>query len=188
MVWKSTAFLDALRSLGMLKEPYLGLLAMVFPWLVILAGLAVIFGIWTSPILRLAFGGVFIWAGVVKAYDPMKFLDDVRSFELLPDPYAGMVAMFLPWLEIIAGLAVISGVFRRGGFSLLNTSLVVFLAAILISWYRGIDIRCGCFGSSGGATSNYIQLITRDLFLLALGFWLTFDKPRAASQNQTTEN
>lgn len=118
----------------------------------------------------------------------MVFLDDIRSFEILPDPYAGLLALFLPWLEIFAGLAVISGVFRRGGMLLLNVSLVIFLAAIIVSWWRGIDIRCGCFGSSGGATSNYIELIVRDLFLLALGLWLTFYKPRAASQDLPTQN
>jgi putative oxidoreductase len=136
--------------------------------------------IWLSRILHLAFGGVFVWAGMVKAWNPMVFLDDIRSFEMLPDPYAALVAMFLPWLEIFAGLAVISGVFRRGGLLLLNASLMVFLAAILIAWWRGIDIRCGCFGGSGDATSNYIELIVRDLVLLALGLWLTFYKPRTA--------
>ncbi|GEP44001.1 MauE/DoxX family redox-associated membrane protein [Brevifollis gellanilyticus] len=144
--------------------------------------------IWLTRILHLIFGGVFVWAGVVKAMEPMAFLDDIRSFEMLPDPYAGLLAMFLPWLEIFAGLAVITGWFRRGGLLLLNASLLVFLAAILISWYRGIDIRCGCFGSSGGATSNYIELIVRDLFLLALGLWLTFYKPRSSSQGLPTAN
>jgi uncharacterized membrane protein YphA (DoxX/SURF4 family) len=115
--------------------------------------------------------------------EPMAFLDDIRSFEMLPDPYAGLFAVFLPWLEIFAGLAVISGVFRRGGLLVLNMSLVAFLAAIGIAWYRGIDIQCGCFGSSGGATSNYIELIVRDLVLLALGVWLTFHKQRTENRN-----
>jgi len=180
--WNPAAFLNDVRSLGMLPDPYAGWLAMVFPWLAILAGLAVIFDIWRSRILHLVFGGVFLYAGLVKARSPMVFLDDIRSFDMLPDPYAALVAMFLPWLEIFAGLAVISGVFRRGGLLLLNASLLVFLAAILISWYRGIDIRCGCFGGSGDATSNYIELIVRDFFLLALGFWLAFYKPRTENR------
>lgn len=140
--------------------------------------------IWLSRILHLVFGGTFVWAGVVKAWNPMVFLDDIRSFEMLPDPYAGMLAMFLPWLEIFAGVAVISGVLRRGGLMLLNASLITFLAAILISWYRGVDIRCGCFGGgSDGATSNYVELIVRDVLLLALGLFLAFYKPRTENRN-----
>ena len=92
--------------------------------------------LWLNRILHLVFGGTFVYAGVVKAWSPMVFLDDIRSFEMLPDPYAALVAMFLPWLEILAGLAVITGWLRRGGVLVLNVSLVVFLVAILAAWAR----------------------------------------------------
>lgn len=124
-----------------------------------------------NRLLHLVFGGVFVYAGLVKAWDPRAFLDDVRSFDLLGDPWAAWLAMSLPWLEILAGLAVITGVLRRGGLLILNGALLGFLGGICISWYRGIDIRCGCFGAST-ATSNYVELIVRDVLLLALGLWL----------------
>lgn len=98
----------------------------------------------------------------------MSFLDDIRSFDLLGDPWAAWLAMGLPWLEIFAGLAVMSGLLRSGGLLILNGSLVIFLAAISISWWRGIDIRCGCFGHAD-ATSNYRDLILRDVLLLLAG-------------------
>ena len=122
--------------------------------------------------LLLIFGGIFIYAGLMKAWRPMVFLEDVRSFALLPDPYAAMLAMYLPWVEILGGIAVITGLGRKGGLLVLNASLVIFLAAILIAWSRGTDIRCGCFGDSGGATSNYLDLVMRDVGLLILGAYL----------------
>lgn len=127
-------------------------------------------------ILHLLFGGVFVYAGIMKAWNPMVFLDDVRSFALLPDPYAAMLSMFLPWLEIFAGLAVIVGVLRKAGLVVLNLSLLMFLGAIIIAWMRGTDIRCGCFGGSSDAASSYIELIIRDLVLLNLGIWLAFQQ------------
>lgn len=126
---------------------------------------------WLFRILHLLFGGIFVYAGTLKALDPGLFLLDVRSFDLLPDPYAAWLAMGLPWLEILTGLAVITGLFRPGGLLVLNGLLLAFLAAILISWYRGIDIRCGCFGSSD-VTSNYLELLLRDAALLILGTFL----------------
>ncbi len=128
-------------------------------------------------LLHIFFGGAFVYAGLLKVTDPMSFLDDVRSFDLLGDPWAAWVAMALPWLEILAGLAVMSGLLRQGGLLILNVSLLVFLAAILISWQRGIDIRCGCFGHAD-ATSNYRDLILRDLVLLAVGLGLMFKRKR----------
>ena len=130
--------------------------------------------IWFQRILHLLFGGLFVYAGVMKALNPMVFLDDVRSFALLPDPYAGMLSMFLPWLEIFAGLAVITGRLRKGGLLVLNGSLVTFLAAIGIAWFRGTDIRCGCFGESDVAAGNYAEFMLRDTAILALGLWLAF--------------
>lgn len=108
----------------------------------------------------------------------MSFLDDVRSFDLLRDPWSAWLAMGLPWLEIFAGLAVMSGFLRSGGLMILNASLVIFLIAISIAWWRGIDIRCGCSGHAD-ATSNYRDLILRDLPLLAAGIVLVWHgKPR----------
>ena len=127
-------------------------------------------------ILHLLFGGVFVYAGIMKAWNPMVFLDDIRSFALLPDPYAAMLSMFLPWLEIFAGLAVIVGWLRKAGLVVLNLSLLMFLGAIVIAWMRGTDIRCGCFGGSSDATSSYIELIIRDIVLLSLGIWLAFQQ------------
>lgn len=130
-------------------------------------------------LLHFFFGGVFVYAGLLKVADPMSFLEDIRSFDLLGDPWAAWLAMGLPWLEILAGLAVMSGFLRPGGMLVLNGSLVVFLIAITISWWRGIDIRCGCFGHSD-ATSSYRDLILRDVLLLLAGIVLTWHgKPRA---------
>lgn len=132
-------------------------------------------------ILHFVFGGVFVYAGLLKVADPISFLDDVRSFDLLGDPWAAWVAMGLPWLEIFAGLAVMSGFLRSGGMLVLNGSLVVFLIAITISWWRGIDIRCGCFGHSD-STSNYRDLILRDVLLLLAGIVLVWHgKPKLRS-------
>lgn len=132
-------------------------------------------------LLHFFFGGVFVYAGLLKVTDPMSFLDDIRSFDLLGDPWAAWLAMGLPWLEIFAGLAVMSGFLRSGGLMILNASLVIFLIVITIAWWRGIDIRCGCFGHTD-ATSSYRDLIVRDLLLLGGGIvlmWQGKSKSRA---------
>ena len=130
-------------------------------------------GIWLHRLLAFVFGGVFVYAGMLKLKDPTLFLMDIRSFDMLPDPFAAWLALFLPWLELLAGLAVITGVLRQGGLLLLNLSLIVFFFAIGSAWHRGLNIQCGCFGGSA-VDSNYIELFIRDGVLLALGLALMF--------------
>jgi putative oxidoreductase len=122
---------------------------------------------WVVRVLCWLFGGLFVYAGVVKVADPLKFLDDVRSFALLPDPLAAWLVLFLPWFELLAGLAVVIGVGRAGGLWALNALLLVFLVVILRSWGSGLDITCGCFGGTG--ESDYVELVLWDLVLLGLG-------------------
>jgi uncharacterized membrane protein YphA (DoxX/SURF4 family) len=124
--------------------------------------------IWT---LAATFGAVFIWSGVEKVSDPAQFLVNIRSFHLLPDPFAAWLALVLPWLEIFAGIAVITGWLRRGGLLLLVGCLAVFAIALISAWARKLDVECGCFGSGSG-TTTIMEALLRDAVLLAVGLWL----------------
>lgn len=128
---------------------------------------------WIIVILGWLFGLVFIWTGWLKVQDPAQFLVNIRSFQLLPDPFAAWLALGLPWLEIFSGLAVLTGWLRQGGLLLLNMALVIFGIALLSAWARGLDIECGCFGGNRDATTIGEALV-RDAVLLAVGIWLAF--------------
>jgi putative oxidoreductase len=131
--------------------------------------------------LRLGLGALFIYTGAGKAADPMSFLMNVRSFQILPDPYAAWVAMGLPWLEILAGLALVSGVLVEGGLSCIAGMLGVFLWAFIHSWQRGLDVNCGCFGKQDAAT-DYTQAILQDALLLTVTLALLIHRGRRRKQ------
>ena len=117
-------------------------------------------------LLRWVVGGVFVYAGLLKALDPAQFAADVDNFRLLPYFMSCAVGVYLPWLEIITGGALALGVWRAGASLLLAAMLVVFLVAMGSAWVRGLDITCGCFGHSSNQT-NYPQALLIDLALLA---------------------
>ena len=125
-------------------------------------------------LLRLAFGGLFVYAGGVKLIEPLglvSFTDDIRTFHLLSDPWVAWLAMSLPWFELFCGIAVMIGPLRQGGLILLNLSLLGFLGALISAWVRGLDVSCGCFGHAD-AHASVLELIWRDLGLLVVGCWL----------------
>lgn len=107
-----------------------------------------------SAILRATVGLVFVSAGVLKLLDIQQFAIDVHNFRLTPWSVSLAVALYLPWLEILAGGVFASGWsrFRDGAHWTLLVLVAGFLVALGSAWTRNLDIECGCFGEAAGTT------------------------------------
>jgi putative oxidoreductase len=116
-------------------------------------------------VAALVIGGVFIYAGVIKIIDPVEFARDVDNYKMLPWPAAVSVALYLPWLEVFAGLTLITRVLYRGGIFILTALMLFFLIATLVAKARGLDISCGCFGHASHYL-NFAWHLVLDLLLL----------------------
>ncbi len=125
-------------------------------------------------IVALIVGGIFIYAGVIKGMDPVGFANDIGNYKILPWPLTVRLAFYLPWLEILCGLAVILGLLYRGGLLVLTVLISIFIIASVIAKARGLDITCGCFGHASKYLSFFGHLAL-DFVLLALlvALWFT---------------
>lgn len=126
--------------------------------------------------LALLVGAVFIYAGVLKVLDPVKFASDIANFRILPWAVCTRVAFYLPWLEIICGVALIAGRLRDGALGILSVLTVIFIVATISAKVRGINLDCGCFGSATkNLTFTWHLVINFALLgtLLVLWFWPT---------------
>jgi putative oxidoreductase len=125
-------------------------------------------------IVALIIGGIFIYAGVMKIFDPVGFANDIDNYKILPWPLTVRLAFYLPWLEILCGLAVILGLLYRGGLLILTALISIFIAASVIAKARGLDITCGCFGHASRYLSFFGHLAL-DFVLLAVlvALWFT---------------
>ncbi len=133
-----------------------------------------------SLLVRVALGGVFLYAGVIKAYDVRGFADDIANYQLLPAALVPLAAAALPWVEIGAALALIAGRWTRAASLLVGAMMAVFTVALLQAFARGIDLTCGCFG--GDAPADWTTLV-RDLALLgAAAFVYRFDRGGSGQQ------
>lgn len=126
---------------------------------------------------RLILGGVFVFTGFMKVKDPVLFQQDIRSFHILDDPWPGLLAISLPWLEILAGAGILLRQLYAGSLVLISGSLAVFIGAIAWSWMRGLDVSCGCFGKLDLAL-GYSQHILLNSVLLGMGIWLLWLESR----------
>jgi hypothetical protein len=127
-------------------------------------------GLWRvlSRVLDFVLAGIFIYAGVLKAIDPVQFASDIDNFKLLPWPVSVALAFYLPWLEIFCALGLVFRLLYRGALSILSASIVVFTLAIMAAKVRGLDITCGCFGHASQHWSFPSHLATNLATLAAL--------------------
>lgn len=136
-----------------------------------------------QPILRIALGVVFIWAGIQKIQHPHSFLSSVASYELVEQKFALIVAVTLPWIELFLGALLISGVYTGGALLGAAGLTAVFVFAQSSAMARGLTISCGCFGDDAPSLVGPATLARTGLLLaaaLAAFAWPLFTRRRSA--------
>lgn len=121
---------------------------------------------------RIVLGAVFMYASFDKMANPEAFADIIDNYHILPYQLVNALAIFLPWLEFITGLLLVTGKWIKGSLLLYTTMLVVFIIALLQALIRGLDISCGCFSVHPSSTSEVWIRILEDLVLLAVSIFL----------------
>lgn len=96
--------------------------------------------------LRLIVASVFLAAALPKIADPRTFAADIDNYRFLPDVLIGPMAVGLPLLEALIGVALITGIHARGAAVLASGLLIAFAIGMVQAIGRGIDLDCGCFG------------------------------------------
>jgi putative oxidoreductase len=130
---------------------------------------------------RLLAGGVFVFAGVQKLLDPAAFAQDIANYQAFPHWTWNLAAAIVPVAEILAGLAVLTGFWRRAGAVVLGSMTVAFLGLILSVIVRDIDLDCGCFGEATEARAVGWPMFLQDLGLLLaiVAAYLPPERPRS---------
>jgi len=125
---------------------------------------------------RLILGGLFIYAGVVKVLDPLDFAQNIRNYRLVGQSLSFIAAVVLPWLEILAGVALAAGIWKRASALFISGLLVFFILLTLVTLARGLDVDCGCFGAL--SRKSGFGVILEDLGMLFMGLSLLFAPER----------
>jgi putative oxidoreductase len=117
--------------------------------------------------LRLVLGVVFIYAAIDKIDKPGGFAEAIYNYRMMPHVTINLMAIVMPWLELVCGVLVITGLFVRGSALLIGFMLLVFIVAISFALVRGLDISCGCFKVGEGGHTMAVDLLLRDILMFA---------------------
>jgi hypothetical protein len=135
-------------------------------------------------IIAVVVGCIFVYAGVIKVLDPVQFGLDIDNYKMLPWFVSVRLAFYLPWLEILCGVALIFRFFYRGGLSILTVLVLVFIGATVAAKARGLDITCGCFGHASQHWSFMQHMATDLAIFLALAALAWIELVRGVRSDQ----
>jgi Methylamine utilisation protein MauE len=139
--------------------------------------------------VQIALGAIFIAAALPKISDPPSFAHMIYNYRLLPGNLINISALAMPWVELLAGLALVLGVWVRPARWLIAAMLVTFIIAISINLLRDNAIDCGCFDVSAANLTHEERIrdmwlvILRDVGMLLMVAQLAFADRVARSQS-----
>jgi len=121
-------------------------------------------------VLRLIIGISFVYAAVDKIIHLDQFARIIYNYHQVPGQFINVFALFLPWVEMIAGILIIVGYWEKAAALIVGGMLVMFIIALSQALIKGVNIECGCFSTTSKAKGPVKDLIFRDsLLLLACG-------------------
>lgn len=138
--------------------------------------------VWIS---RAVIAIVFLVYGASKIALPDTFALSVRNYRLVPTELENLIAITLPWIEVVVAIALLRRSTVPGGLLVASGMLVAFLGAIGSALARGLDINCGCFTltAESAAYNNLLSTFLLDVVLLLLAlhvWWWLFRTPQTS--------
>ncbi len=123
--------------------------------------------------LRLFLGGTFIAASWHKILSPDQFATILYGYGVFPPLTINILAIVTPFVELVCGITLITGLLKRSGLLLMIAMLAGFIFLISFNLIRGHEFDCGCFslGNTKGVWSS-VWLLVRDIGLLGAGVYL----------------
>lgn len=100
----------------------------------------------SARLVRWLLATVLLLASVSKLANPQEFYTSLVAYRFpLTLSMLRLVAMVLPWLELLCGLLLLVGGARRAALAWTVVMFAAFVLATGQAWARGLNISCGCF-------------------------------------------
>ncbi|MGA8809954.1 MAG: MauE/DoxX family redox-associated membrane protein [Thermoanaerobaculia bacterium] len=129
---------------------------------------------WLTIRVQLALGAIFVIAAIPKIADPPSFAHMIYNYRLVPASLINLSALVMPWVELLAGLALLLGVWKAAARNVIGILLAIFIIAISINLVRDNAIDCGCFNVADRGKTHEQRIfdmkvdVVRDLGMLLM--------------------
>ena len=139
-------------------------------------------------LISMGLGIIFIVASYHKIIDPAKFAKIIYGYSIFPDFTINILAIIIPFIEFVAGTALILRIYTKASLSIINMLLISFIIIIGFNLLRGHEFECGCFYfDSDNQASSAIFLLIRDILLLLTGIFLWVKRTKSLKKYKSSQ-
>jgi uncharacterized membrane protein YphA (DoxX/SURF4 family) len=142
-----------------------------------------------QPVFRIILGLLLLIAGYLKVQDNTALLETVAYITWVPTILQSFVIDTLPWVELLVGGFLISGIFKKWVVPAGALIYAGFFAFAIYGLGSGMEGDCGCFGEVDdsnllsmvlGSTFGWSMIVRNGIFVTMAG--VLFMKPGSQSQ------
>lgn len=119
---------------------------------------------WLSHVLRIVLGGVLLFSGWIHLQNTPKHFISIASYRILSPVVSSWLAVILPPLHCVLGIALMVGHIRRAASMLACALFFVYATAQVLVMFNGISADCGCFGGSHSDPIGFATITRTSLF------------------------
>lgn len=126
-------------------------------------------------VLQAGVGYLWIRSALSHLGNPYFFLGTIYNYQLVPADVGPCLAEILPAVQLVLGVALLTGLHRRAAFLVSAYLLSGFVLVQSLSLWRGLDISCGCFGAASSLKIGPVTLAVAfvGMIMAIAGFELT---------------
>ena len=125
---------------------------------------------WVGVAIQLGVGGLFVYAGMAKWLDPLRFASSLLGYQVFPMAIIYWIVWLFPWVEVGVGVAMILGVYPRVTGGAVVALLTVFTLLVSYAYTQNLVIDCGCFGAPRPVNGQKI-LENLAMMMAAYAWW-----------------
>lgn len=114
---------------------------------------------WTVLLCQTAIAIVLLLAALTKIGEAGIFARQIHYYRLVPFGLENLIAITLPWIELVMALAILLRLDPRAGALAGAWLMGLFVLIVGIAVARGLDIECGCFGTANAAHVGLAKLL-----------------------------
>jgi uncharacterized membrane protein YphA (DoxX/SURF4 family) len=142
-----------------------------------------------QPVFRIILGLLLLIAGYLKVQDNTALLETVAYITWVPTILQSFVIDTLPWVELLVGGLLVSGLFKKWVVPVGALIYAGFFAFAIYGLGSGMEGDCGCFGDVDdsnllsmvlGSTFGWSMIIRNGIFVTMAG--VLFMKPDSEAQ------